>query len=154
MNNTQQILEDMRKLTMLNGEISSIHELNLKKWPFVAFEGVESSEVDYDLTKDTIVAKGEGFVEFKLAIEPMAENSLMKQRCETITAWVRDMFWPEIRVSVFFNGIEQYSDSTMTEENILKESKELFDKIEANEKEIKNSLAKGIGAAKDGPNQD
>ena len=132
MNNTQQILEDMRKITMLTGEISSIHELNLKNWIFVAFDGVDSLEIDYDLTKETTTANSEGFIDFKITANKIDLNDFQKQgefgkRCDTLTAWVRDMFWPEIRVDMYLNGQKYYSDSSKTGEAISKNFKEVED---------------------------
>jgi len=118
MNNTKDILEDMRKITMLTGELSSIHELNLKKWPYVAFEGVEKSEVDYDLSKDYTKEVGEGYVHFYLTIYPEHEDQkLLKERCDQVTQWVRNMFWEEINVTVFFNKVKQYSNSSLESSN-------------------------------------
>jgi len=115
MNNTDKIIEDMKKITMLTGEISSIHELNLKNWAFVAFDGVEKIEIKYDLTKERAKDVGEGFVDFNITLDPMAISELLKKRCETLTGWVRHMFWEEIRVEVFFNGVSQFVDSTIEE---------------------------------------
>lgn len=115
----KKIIDDMRNITMLTGEISSLHIQNLQQWSFVAFDGVESVEIDYDLSKDTTQSAGEGFVYFNIDVEETAENDKLEERCKTLTSWVRDMFWPEIKVSVSFNGVSQYSNSTKEEENGL-----------------------------------
>jgi len=112
MNNTQQMMEDMKKITMLTGEISSIHELNLKNWIFVAFDGVQELEIKYDLTKDRTKETGEGFVEFYLKVKTDTENNMLKQRCETLTGWVRNMFWKEIKIKVYINDVCQYTNSS------------------------------------------
>ena len=113
-----EMLEDFRKITMLTGEISSVHVASLKQWPYVAFNGVQSVEVEYDLTKETVTAMGEGSVVFKLTVDPAADNEKMfAEICAVMTGWVRDMFWPEIKVSIYFNGIRQFSDSTIKEKD-------------------------------------
>ena len=112
------MLEDFRKITMLTGEISSVHVASLKQWPYVAFNGVQSVEVEYDLTKETTITMGEGVVNFKLTIDEAADNKEMfKEICAVMTGWVRDRFWPEIKVVIYFNGIERFSDSTIKEKD-------------------------------------
>ena len=113
MNNTKEILEDMRKITMLTGEISSLHEVNLKKWPYVAFDGVQEVEIKYDLTIHRTRELGEGYVEFHLKIDKQADNSLIKERSEMLTGWVRNMFWYEIKTVVSINDTIVYQNSTI-----------------------------------------
>ncbi len=133
----------MKKITMLTGEISSIHELNLRNWVFVAFDGVESVEINYDLTKDRTKDLGEGFVDFNLTVDPAhTVPKLLKERCETLAGWVRSMFWHEIRVKVNFNGVNQFTDSTID--------------LEPNPKNFKEekSFSEAYKEVKDGPKQD
>ena len=119
MNNTQKMMDDMKKITMLTGEISSIHELNLRNWVFVAFDGVD------------------------LTVDPAhTVPKLLKERCETLAGWVRSMFWHEIRVKVNFNGVNQFTDSTID--------------LEPNPKNFKEekSFSEAYKEVKDGPKQD
>lgn len=115
MDNTREIIEDMKNITMLTGEISSVHLVNLKKWPHIVFNNITGLEIKYDLTKDRTKETGEGFVEFYVEIEN-EEIEDFDKRCSFLAMWVRDMFWSEIRVSVFFNGKEKYKDSTLKDE--------------------------------------
>lgn len=113
----EKMLEDMRKITMLTGEISSIHMENLKKWPYVAFNSViENIEIEYDLTKQKTQDLGEGSIVFNISnqsssCEDFKNQDSFNTRCEIITSWVRDMFWPEIKVEIFFNSKKVYSNS-------------------------------------------
>lgn len=115
MNNTKEILDDMRRITMLTGEISSVHEESLKKWPYIVFDSVDSIEIDYNLSKDYTQTQGEGYVDFK--IQSDSDQGFIKMRCENLTNWVRDMFWQEIKVIVSLNGTVVYQNSTMDKNN-------------------------------------
>jgi len=135
MNNTKEMLEDMRKLTMLTGSLSKVHEENLQKWPYIAFDDVVEAEIKYDLSKDYTKENGEGYMTFY--IDTGHDQGNVKNRADHLTSWVRDMFWADIKVSVFLDGKEVYKNSSKTNEanpKQLKEEKsysELF-------KEVKN----------------
>ncbi len=101
MNNTKEILDDMRKITMLTGEISSVHEESLKNWPYITFDNVKEVKINYDLTKEYTQTNGEGFVEFDVKAE---EKEYPALAYESLVAWVRDIFWKEIKVVVLLNG--------------------------------------------------
>ena len=116
MNNTKEILDDMRKITMLTGEISSVHEQSLKQWPYVALESVQHAEIKYDLTKDLTQETGEGYVHFDVKSALLnEEHPKIKDRCDVLTEWVRDMFWKEIKVIVSLNDTIVYENSTTKE---------------------------------------
>lgn len=105
--NVQNILEDMRKITILTGTISKIHEQSLSKWPYIVFDEIGSLEVDYDLgNKDR---NGANFVNFYIT-SSKEEHEDANKRCETLTSWVRDMFWKDIDVNVFINEKNIYSN--------------------------------------------
>lgn len=102
MNDIEEILEDLRKITMLTGELSKIHEDSMRKWPYILFDEVEDIEVKYDLTKQYTQEVGEGYMKFIVNMPDHVsyEDDDFEHRCNTLTNWVRDMFWPEIKVQV------------------------------------------------------
>lgn len=135
--NEKEIIDDMRRITMLTGEISSIHIKSLRQWCFVVFDGVESVEIEYDLTKDTTKSVGEGFVNFKMNASNIELADFKKQgefgkRCQTLATWVRNMFWPEIRVTMYLNGQGYYYDSTIKDQPVPKKFKETEDGLNKN----------------------
>jgi hypothetical protein len=112
MNKTKEILDDMRRITMLTGEISSVHEESLKKWPLIAFDEVAGVEIKYDLTKEYTKEVGEGYVIFEIDMpeEKIPKDEDFHTRCEMISQWVRDMFWDEIKVEIT-TKIKGYTNS-------------------------------------------
>jgi hypothetical protein len=99
---TQAILDDMRRITMLTGEISNVHEASLKKWPYIVFENVQSVSISYDLTKQTAIDNGYNHVVYNIFIDN-PEDLLLESRSKILTEWIRDMFWNEIEVKVTIN---------------------------------------------------
>lgn len=114
MNNVKEILKDLKNITMLTGELSTVHEQSLRKWPYIAYEGVGDVEIKYDLSKDYIKEMGEGYVDFYLTIiNSELEQDKVDIRSSSIAFWVRDSLWNEIKVRVFFNNTLKYENSTV-----------------------------------------
>lgn len=109
------MLEDMRKITMLTGEISSVHQESLQKWPYIVFDDVKGVEVKYDLTKATMESAGQNLVEFFITMpkghEEVGVIDSFDDRCSNLVSWVWQMFWMDIEVKVLINGVKRYSMS-------------------------------------------
>lgn len=100
----QKLVDDMRKITMLTGQISTIQETSLKKWCYIAFDDVQEIEIKYDLSKDRFLQTKMGYVDFYIkTTTPDSQQDFLQQRVDRITEWVRDLFWNEIAVSVYIN---------------------------------------------------
>lgn len=110
----EKLLDDMRNITMLTGEISSVHLLNLKNWVFIAFDNINTVEIDYDLSKSRYTSPEEkvnGFVNFKLTTkDPEYKQENLNARSTTLTQWVRSMFWNDIDVTIFINNQSVFQD--------------------------------------------
>lgn len=117
--NIEKLLEDMRNITMLTGEISSVHLLNLKNWVFIAFDNVATVEIDYDLSKakyTSLENKSTGFVNFKLTTkDPEFQQQNLQARSTTLTQWVRSMFWNDINVLIHINNVCVFKDEIAPE---------------------------------------
>lgn len=114
------MLEDMRKITMLTGEISSVHEESLQKWPYIIFDNVQNVEIKYDLTKEYTQETGEGYVIYRLEIPPenVPKEEEFVKLCKILTSWVRDMLWDDIKVDIS-TSIRGYTDSSKGNKNGL-----------------------------------
>jgi hypothetical protein len=118
----ESIVEDMRKLTMLTGQLSSIHEETLYAWPLVLFDNVQNIEIKYDLTKDYTQEVGEGYIIYSIDISDdtkYTEEEFAK-RGEILTGWVRDMFWHNIKVEIQ-TKTQGYTNSSKDKDNGLKQ---------------------------------
>lgn len=118
----EKIVEDMRRLTMLTGQLSSVHEETLYTWPLILFDNIENIEIKYDLTKEYTQEAGEGYVIYKLDILPenIPSDDLFYRRCEMLADWVRNMLWNDIKVEIE-TKTKGYSNSSKDKENGLKQ---------------------------------
>lgn len=118
----EKIVEDMRKLTMLTGQLSSVHEETLYTWPLILFDNIENIEIKYDLTKEYTQEAGEGYVIYKLDILPenIPGDDLFYRRCEMLADWVRNMLWNNIKVEVSTKTMG-YTNSSKDKDNGLKQ---------------------------------
>lgn len=118
----EKIVEDMRKLTMLTGQLSTVHEETLYTWPLVLFGNVGNVEIKYDLTKDYTQEVGEGYIVYKIDMSDdvqYKEEEFVK-KCEILTSWVRDMFWNNIKVEVE-TKTQNYSNSSKDKKDGFKQ---------------------------------
>jgi len=108
-NDLEKILEDMRKITMLTGEISDVHEKNLKQWPYILFDNVQEVEIKYDLTKDRTKEVGQGYIQFDVTTD--LEQQHVEIKGDNLSKWARDMLWKEIEIRIKINGEIKYRNS-------------------------------------------
>lgn len=120
--NAQNILEDMKKLTILTGEISNVHEKSLTTWPYVIFDDVKDVEIKYDLSKSTYLDLGYNFIDFFITLPKNGKQNIdnLEKRCETLKEWTEVMLWSGIKVRVHLNELAE--DTTKTGENGLKQN--------------------------------
>ena len=48
---TESIIEDHKKMVIMTGSLSDFQLNNLKTWPFLLFDELETAEITYDFTK-------------------------------------------------------------------------------------------------------
>jgi len=118
-------VREAAKLVHLSNRISQMHEKNMKLYPYVFFEDVESVKIDYDLSnriaddtpadtpkkpddyyKDIVRAakrKANCFVSYDLKLKEES-NTHLNKRFEAIEKAIRDLFWSDVSVEIYFNG--------------------------------------------------
>lgn len=99
--NIQEMIDDMRNITMLTGQISIVQEKTIKTWPSVAYDDVVGVEIKYDLTKDYVKENGEGYVKYYINTKNIPEDA--EKRSKFLAHWIRDLFWKEIKIEVYLN---------------------------------------------------
>lgn len=112
MSNIESKIREMAKLSILSNRINEVQEKNLKMWPLVFFNGVESFRLEYDFDArptagDDKSPQGSSVSYFletdgdKPAFE--LQNNRLDVRLSTLTTSVRNLFWKNTRVSVYLN---------------------------------------------------
>jgi len=108
------ILEDMKKITILTGEISNVHEKSLLTWPYVVFDHVKDVEIKYDLSKSAQLDLGYNSVEFFVTLSEQGRQNIdnFEKRCETLKEWTESMLWSGIEIKVYVNGALEHSTNS------------------------------------------
>lgn len=118
---TEQAIRDMAKLSMIENKVNDVQLTNLKMYPLVFFNGVRSASIDYDFYADKPAVEFEEDkknleikykfnkpktnckVAYRLDIDETVDNSHLEKRFQAIEQAVRNLFWKNTSVKVFFN---------------------------------------------------
>lgn len=100
-------LADMARLTVLSNKINPIQEKNMTMFPMVYFNGVKTVKIDYDLSKTKVVGDGpemnNSIVSYYLTMSPDSENDYLEKRFAHLENSIRNLFWKEVVLEVYFN---------------------------------------------------
>lgn len=119
MSNTQEILKEMARLTMLSNQLNDVQLKNLKSFPFIFFDGIQEVTMEYDLSNqmgtDTIENAKEGEIEYEITgstrhlhvtyhfnLEPTIKMHHLENRYSALEQSVRGILWKEITLRVYF----------------------------------------------------
>lgn len=104
---TRKHLKEMAQLSLLANRISEIQEKNLKMFPFVFFDKVKAVKIEYDLghgvDDKTKEVNHKSFVSYYLTLDEIANELNLNTRLLAIETSVRELFWKDIVVQVYFN---------------------------------------------------
>jgi len=108
---TNEILRDMARLTALSGRISEVQIKNLQMFPLVFFNSVEQVKVEYDLipikAMDDSPTFSNSLVSYYLTLSE-SDNTDLDKRFSALEASVRQLFWSDVKVEVYFNDQIKY----------------------------------------------
>jgi hypothetical protein len=107
----------MAQLSVLSNRISEIQEKNLKMYPFVFFNDVESARIEFDLSKvddNGLMNHGDHHVTYLLDVLEES-NPQMDKRTLAIEAATRSLFWNDLKVRVVLNGKLAYESKNVRE---------------------------------------
>ena len=98
-------IQDLTKLTLFLGRVSSVHLTNLKSYAWIFFNDVKEVSLEYsvettDRTKPTVFS-------YDLSLN-MESNDQPEKRYKALESAVRKLFWKEARIEVKINGQEVY----------------------------------------------
>jgi hypothetical protein len=100
---TQNIVDEHRKMVVMTGNISDFQIENLKQWPFVVFgEDLKESKVDYDFVqgKEGDLCAGSVNFDFNFKKEPKE----ITKGLDFLTHCTRYLFWADTEVTFTNKG--------------------------------------------------
>lgn len=119
-NSINQTVRDMAKLSMFSNRLSDVQINNLKMYPFIFFEGVQSVKLDYDLDQARHVGTSpnketleiEYSISNKILNHTISYNlkvggtpqTYLSKRVQALTQAVHDLLWKDIEVKILLNG--------------------------------------------------
>jgi hypothetical protein len=109
---SEEIVTEHRTMVALTGNLSDFQLTNLKAWPFVLFDRVESVKVDYDFTKQNSTEEGvelhAGTVIYDLhfSTEPVLSQQDLSYKLNNLSLWVRYLFWSDTVIIIKKDGVE------------------------------------------------
>lgn len=103
----EQKIREMAKLTILSNRINDVQEKNLKMFPLICFEGIQSVRIDYDFSRAR-PAENEpdisaSIVSYYLNIPQSPKMEDLEKRFEALEKCVRNIFWQDVKVEVYIN---------------------------------------------------
>lgn len=98
-------LQDLTKLVMFSGRLSSVHIKNLEAFPFIYFNDLNEAKLDYSI--ETTDKKQPTTFSYNLALA-LESNDHLDKRYKALETAVRALFWKEVKVSITINGLEVY----------------------------------------------
>lgn len=100
-------IKEMARLAVLTNKINDVQLLNLKNYPFIAFDGVKEVKIEYDFSyqktvKDEPVMHNP-LVQYYLTLDEARNQEALSLRFEAVEKWVRNLFWKDVLVEIYFN---------------------------------------------------
>jgi hypothetical protein len=99
----QPSIQDLTKMVMFSGRISEVHMENLKRFPFIFFNGVTKVKLQHDIST---VKNTPSVISYDIVLD--GENNHPEKRYLALQDAVRSIFWKEMQVKISINGKEVY----------------------------------------------
>jgi hypothetical protein len=93
-------LEELKKGMILSGRLSEIHIHNLKQYPFIAFDGLDSFEMSYNLEQLANNEDG-AYLEYILKFKKTTPKGI-EEKAKILSAMVKVLLWNNVEVRVAY----------------------------------------------------
>lgn len=109
-NKTDDIISDHRKMLIMSGNLSDFQLENMKNWPFILFDDIDSVKLNYDFTTKVLNENGnmsENIGSGKVCYNVVRHAGFKPESSEadkiaTLTQWTKFLFWSDTEVEVKF----------------------------------------------------
>lgn len=99
----QPSIQDLTKMALFSGRLSEVHLENLRRFPFIFFNGLKQAKLEHDIhtTKEF-----PSTISYDLTIE--GENDQLEKRYSALESAVRSIFWKEMVVKISIDNVEVF----------------------------------------------
>lgn len=108
-------LKEMAQLSIFANRISEVQEKNLKNYPFVFFNEVKAARINYDFGHAVDEKNKEvhhnSSIFYYLIIDEEANKSFLEKRFLALEVAVRNLFWKDVKLEVYFNDKKVYESA-------------------------------------------
>jgi len=110
--NSRDAIEDHKKALMMSGNLSNFHLENIKKWPHIIFDDLDSFVVNFNFIDqnggtDGVSKVFAGVVVYDLQFKDGIEiTDNIKEKGSILKSWVKTLFWEDTKVTIKTEGEE------------------------------------------------
>lgn len=99
---TQEEIRELSKLAIASGKLSDWHVKNLTNFVFIAFNGVQKVEIEYNINHDD---GKKPFVRYKIISKGKLGKTKaeIERRISDCSSWVRNILWNDIAIEFVNN---------------------------------------------------
>lgn len=103
-NSEPNIVADHRNMMMFSKNLSDFQLSNLRSWPNILFDNLDSSEISYNFWNDNVFYAGQ--VEFNLIFKKGSKISAedASRKLQALELWTKFLFFADTNVIIKRNG--------------------------------------------------
>jgi hypothetical protein len=90
-------MEDLKNGMLFTGQLSEVHVENMKRLPFIFFNGIKSINLAYDIG---LKREDKSIMTYKLDLDKESNNELPK-RYAALESALRSLFWKELILEIY-----------------------------------------------------
>ena len=98
------VIDDHRNMLMVSKKISDFQETNLKNWPLIVFDNVESVKIDYNFIKKNEFYAGAVTYDLKFKENQIPDLATKTRALKSLYEWTALLFWTDTKITFKVNG--------------------------------------------------
>lgn len=92
------ILDDLRKMVLVTGQLSSVHVNTLRSAPLVFFDNLDHVKISYNIDTENPVSS---VVEFQLVFNSdHIKDDIWEKRVDALKNTVKTILWKDIKINI------------------------------------------------------
>lgn len=101
---TKTIMDDHRNMLMVSKKISDFQEKNLKTWPLIVFNNLDTVKVDYSFIRKNEFYAGKVTFDFTFKENKLPDLAEKTKAIKSLYEWTALLFWTDTKITFKVNG--------------------------------------------------